>query len=117
MFCSVRVVIARLIAPSALFNKRAPTERNYLQNRPKILAVGPRVNVERDLRELMGLIDQFTLQSRDFELQQHPIFGQTLGRLRGRTGNFATITALQKGKVCVPRVSQFRIPCVKRWTL
>jgi hypothetical protein len=27
------------------------------------------------LRELRGLIDRFTRQPRDFELQMHPIFG------------------------------------------
>jgi len=31
--------------------------------------------MERDLRQLRSLIDRFTRQPRDFELQLHPIFG------------------------------------------
>ena len=36
----------------------------------------PPAEMERDLRELRGLIDRFTRQPRDFELQMHPIFGR-----------------------------------------
>ena len=36
----------------------------------------PPAEVESDLRELRELIDRFTKQPREYELQVHPIFGQ-----------------------------------------
>jgi hypothetical protein len=50
-----------------------------VQTVPECMAGGggtPPAEMERDLRELRGLIDRFTRQPRDFELQLHPIFGR-----------------------------------------